>query len=109
MSSSLCLIHIPPFTSTIQRIYIYIYIIYISHHCTQEFDKDGDGVLSAPEVGSALRSRNVDITDEQVQMFIDGENRFHISCFWILVHNAVVYVMKYMDTLQWWIYLTATL
>lgn len=37
----------------------------------QEFDKDNDGCLTASEVGEALRSRNVQILDEQVQMFID--------------------------------------
>jgi Ca2+-binding EF-hand superfamily protein len=39
----------------------------------QEFDVDKDGCLAAHEVGEALRSRDVQITDDQVQMFIDGE------------------------------------
>ena len=33
---------------------------------------NGDGCLEAHEVGEALRSRDIKITDEQVQMFIDG-------------------------------------
>lgn len=39
----------------------------------QEFDKDSDGHLEPKELAAALRSRNVIITDEQAQMFIDGE------------------------------------
>jgi hypothetical protein len=42
-------------------------------HIFQEFDVDKDGSLSAAKVGRALRSRDVNITDEQVQMFIDSE------------------------------------
>jgi len=43
--------------------------------CLQEFDIDRDGCLTAAEVGKALRSRDVKITDDQVQMFIDGEQK----------------------------------
>ena len=45
-------------------------------HVFKEFDSDGDGFLTAAEIGKALRSRDVKITDEQVEMFIDGECRF---------------------------------
>ena len=41
-------------------------------HIFEEFDSDGNLVLSAAEVGHALRSRDVEITDEQVAMFIDA-------------------------------------
>jgi len=41
-------------------------------HIFEEFDRDGDGNLSSSEVGDALRSRGVEITNEQVDMFIDG-------------------------------------
>ena len=34
-------------------------------HIFSEFDRDKDGSLTALEVAEALRSRNVDITDEQ--------------------------------------------
>lgn len=40
-------------------------------HIFNEFDEDGDGHLTAVEVANALKSRDVDITPEQVQMFID--------------------------------------
>lgn len=43
----------------------------------QEFDTNGDGCLEAHEVGEALRSRSVDITDEQVAMFIDAVDLTH--------------------------------
>ena len=39
-------------------------------HIFDEFDTDGNKVLAASEVGKALRSRDVDITDEQVKMFV---------------------------------------
>lgn len=39
----------------------------------QEFDVNSDGCLEAHEVGEALRSRNVAISDDQVAMFIDGK------------------------------------
>ena len=38
-----------------------------------EFDRDRDGHLCAKELSAALRSRRVDISEEQVQQFIDGE------------------------------------
>lgn len=38
----------------------------------QEFDTNGDGELSAEEMGMALRSRDVNITNEQVEMFMHG-------------------------------------
>ena len=41
-------------------------------HVFEEFDRDGDGELTSSEVGDALRSRGVEITNEQVEMFIDG-------------------------------------
>jgi hypothetical protein len=44
----------------------------------QEFDTNKDGSLEAHEVGEALRSRNVKITDDQVAMFIDGERELFI-------------------------------
>lgn len=37
-----------------------------------EFDKDGDGHLSADEVASALQSRGVQLTGEVAQKYIDG-------------------------------------
>lgn len=39
----------------------------------QEFDVNHDEYLEAHEVGEALRSRNVNISDDQVAMFIDGK------------------------------------
>lgn len=39
-------------------------------HIFDEFDTDGNKVLAAAEVGRALRSRDVGITDDQVEMFI---------------------------------------
>jgi len=36
-----------------------------------QFDNDSDGVLSAPEIADALRSRGVKIDTEQVQWLID--------------------------------------
>lgn len=39
---------------------------------------DGDGYLDATDVTSALCSRNVNITPEQAQMFLEG--RPHLSC-----------------------------
>lgn len=39
-------------------------------HIFDEFDTDGNKVLAASEVGRALRSRDVAITDDQVEMFI---------------------------------------
>lgn len=41
-------------------------------HIFDEFDKDRSGTLSAEEVAEALRSRNVNITDKQAEMFIDA-------------------------------------
>lgn len=46
-------------------------------HIFQEFDTNGDGYLTAVEVAEALRSRDVHITDEQVQMFIDAVDLTH--------------------------------
>ena len=37
-----------------------------------EFDKDHDGHLNAKELAAALRSRKVDISEDQVQQFIEG-------------------------------------
>lgn len=50
-----------------------------------EFDKDGDGHLSADEVASALQSRGVQLTGEVAQKYIDGACsvlccRFHCQC-----------------------------
>ena len=39
-----------------------------------EFDKDRDGHLNAKELSAALRSRKVEISEEQVQEFIEGES-----------------------------------
>jgi hypothetical protein len=39
-------------------------------HVFDEFDTDGNGALSASEVSSALQSRRVDISDDQVTMFM---------------------------------------
>lgn len=36
-----------------------------------EFDNDHDGQLSAKEIAAALRSRKVDISEDQVQQFIE--------------------------------------
>lgn len=41
-------------------------------HIFTEFDEDHDGYLDAEDVCSALRSRNVNITHEQAQMFLEG-------------------------------------
>ena len=41
-------------------------------HIFDEFDDDRNGYLSAHEVAQALRSRQVNISDDQAQMFIDG-------------------------------------
>ena len=41
-------------------------------HIFNEFDTDGDGHITAHEVAAALRSRNVNISDEQAEMFVDG-------------------------------------
>ncbi|KAL4458808.1 hypothetical protein ABPG75_013673 [Micractinium tetrahymenae] len=46
-------------------------------HIFDEFDVDRDGSLSAAEVAAALRSRQVDITDEQAAMFIDAVDMEH--------------------------------
>jgi len=43
------------------------------HRHRQQFDADNDGKLSAAEIAKALVSRGVDATEEQVQMFIEGE------------------------------------
>eukprot|EP00892_Ulva_mutabilis_P007687 jgi/Ulvmu1/5290/UM022_0084.1 len=40
-------------------------------HLFEEFDKDSDGHLTHLEIADALQSNRVDITPEQVQMFID--------------------------------------
>lgn len=37
-----------------------------------EFDKDHDGKLTAAEVSAALQSRQVELTEEQAQLFIDA-------------------------------------
>lgn len=39
-------------------------------HIFDEFDRDKDGSLSAKEVAAALRSRGVEISDDQAAMFI---------------------------------------
>jgi hypothetical protein len=41
-------------------------------HIFSEFDEDNDGKLSVDDVTAALQSRAVDITRDQVMMFIDG-------------------------------------
>jgi Ca2+-binding EF-hand superfamily protein len=41
-------------------------------HIFTEFDEDGDGHLTSEEIASALKSRNVDITPEQIKEFIRG-------------------------------------
>jgi len=46
-------------------------------HVFDEFDVDKDGCLSAHEIGQALRSRDVRISDEQVDMFIDVVDLSH--------------------------------
>lgn len=46
-------------------------------HVFEEFDRDGDGELTSSEVGDALRSRGVEITNEQVEMFIDATSLEH--------------------------------
>ena len=38
-----------------------------------EFDEDDDGYLDAEDVTAALSSRNVNITPEQAQMFLEGK------------------------------------
>ncbi|KAL4435913.1 hypothetical protein ABPG77_000675 [Micractinium sp. CCAP 211/92] len=46
-------------------------------HIFDEFDQDRDGALTAAEVAAALRSRQVDITDEQAAMFVDVVDMEH--------------------------------
>lgn len=46
-------------------------------HIFTEFDEDNDGKLSVSDVTAALMSRNVQITNDQVMMFIDGVNKHH--------------------------------
>lgn len=41
-------------------------------HIFSEFDEDNDGYLDAEDVTAALSSRNVNITPEQAQMFLEG-------------------------------------
>jgi Ca2+-binding EF-hand superfamily protein len=41
-------------------------------HIFTEFDEDGDGHLTSEEIATALKSRNVDITPEQIKEFIRG-------------------------------------
>lgn len=41
-------------------------------HIFDEFDRDKNGHLSAAEVAAALQSRDVKISEEQAQMFIEG-------------------------------------
>jgi hypothetical protein len=55
--------------------------------CLQEFDTNKDGSLEAHEVGEALRSRNVKISDEQVAMFIDGENKNYLKLLVIITFS----------------------
>lgn len=43
-------------------------------HIFDEVDANGDAVLSASEVGQALRSHDVEITDDQVSMFMKALN-----------------------------------
>ena len=46
-------------------------------HIFSEFDRDGDGFLTAHEVAAALRSRDVEISDEQAALFVDAVNPEH--------------------------------
>jgi Ca2+-binding EF-hand superfamily protein len=46
-------------------------------HIFDEVDADSDGALTASEVASALRSRNVNITEDQAAMFIDAVDLNH--------------------------------
>lgn len=48
-------------------------------HIFDEFDQDRDGALTAAEVAAALRSRQVDITDEQA-----GELATPVACHTVL-------------------------
>jgi len=41
-------------------------------HIFTEFDEDGDGHLTAEEISKALRSRGVEATPDQVQLYIQG-------------------------------------
>ena len=41
-------------------------------HVFLEFDSDNDGYLNAEDVTAALSSRNVNITPEQAQVFLEG-------------------------------------
>ena len=47
-------------------------------HIFSEFDEDGDGYLDATDVTSALCSRNVNITPEQAQMFLEGRPQLQL-------------------------------
>ncbi|PSC76285.1 UPF0396 -like [Micractinium conductrix] len=46
-------------------------------HIFDEFDRDQSGTLTAAEVAAALRSRQVEITDEQAAEFIDAVDMEH--------------------------------
>lgn len=49
-------------------------------HVFTEFDLDNDGKLTAAEIAYALQSRNVDVTPEQVQIFIAASDTNGNSC-----------------------------
>lgn len=51
-------------------------------HIFTEFDEDGDGHLTTAEIATALKSRNVEITPEQINEFIRGARCCvaHVAC-----------------------------
>jgi Ca2+-binding EF-hand superfamily protein len=53
-------------------------------HIFTEFDEDGDGHLTSEEIATALKSRNVEITPDQIKEFIRGERA---SVCGAVVHN----------------------
>lgn len=60
------------------------------NHIFTEFDEDHDGYLDAEDVCSALRSRHVEITHEQAQMFLEGTCSIKHGCVCIcdlLLHH----------------------
>lgn len=49
-------------------------------HVFTEFDVDGDGKLTTDEIAAALKSRNVDVTPEQIEQFVLGVDKNHNGC-----------------------------
>jgi hypothetical protein len=52
-------------------------------HIFTEFDEDGDGHLTSEEIATALKSRNVEITPDQIKEFIRGESAACVTLLFI--------------------------